>query len=103
MERGPSRLESGVSASKDTIEVRFEKAPEPEKEIELEKRCEFAVEGTNGKEHYILCRKQGECGDNKGIFLPISPANRTSLYDQTYKIVLPRCKVNGVLRYTGGR
>jgi len=72
------------------------------KKQNLEKRCEFAVEGTNGKEHYILCRKQGECGDNKGIFLPISPADRTSLYDQTYKIVLPRCKVNGVLRYTGG-
>jgi hypothetical protein len=39
MERGPSRLESGVSSSKDTIEVRFEKAPEPEKKPELEKRC----------------------------------------------------------------
>jgi len=97
-----SRLVSNVQPT-ETIEVRFEKAPELEKEIELEERCEFAVEGTNGKEHYILCRKKGECGDNKGIFLPVSPADKTSLYDPTYKRVLPRCKVNGIIRYSGAK
>jgi hypothetical protein len=99
--KSPSRLGSSLQL-KETIEVRFEKAPEPKKEIELEKRCEFAVEGTNGKEHYILCCNRGEC-DEKGLFLPVSPADRTSPYDQTYNRVLPRCKVNGIIRYSGAK
>jgi len=114
MERGPSRLGSSVQPT-GTMAAMFEKVPEPEKEIEvrfekspekkpeLEKRCEFAIPGTDGQDNYVLCCKQGECNE-KGIFRPVSPADREgSGYNQTYNRVLPRCKVNGIIRYSGAK
>ena len=88
----------------DTIEPKSSDEEPKRKEPNLEKRCEHAIPGTNGKDTYILCRKpqsiNGKC-PYQGIFLPIKPKDKTSLYDGTYTFVLPRCKVNGILQYEG--